>query len=50
MVGDNLEWDVEGAQAVGILGIWLDQHGNGLPESSTVTPDRVIRAISTLLD
>ncbi len=50
MVGDNLEWDVQGAQAVGIRGIWLDKHCTGLPPSSTVTPDRVIRALSELLD
>jgi putative hydrolase of the HAD superfamily len=49
MVGDNLEWDVEGAQAVGILGIWLDRHGTGLPERSAVKPDRVVRAIADLM-
>lgn len=50
MVGDNLQWDVEGAQAAGIRGIWLDRAGNGLPAASIVKPDRVIRAIADLLD
>lgn len=49
MVGDNLNWDVQGAQEAGIHGIWLDPNGNGLPVGSTVKPDRVIRAIADLL-
>ena len=48
MVGDNLEWDVAGAQAVGIHGIWLDRHSRGLPPESAITPDRVIASISEL--
>ncbi len=49
MVGDNLEWDVAGAQAVGIRGIWLDRTGAGVPSDSTVRPDAVIRSITELL-
>jgi putative hydrolase of the HAD superfamily len=49
MVGDNLEWDVAGAQAVGIYGIWLDKHGRGLPRDATARPDRIIRSIAELL-
>jgi putative hydrolase of the HAD superfamily len=49
MVGDNLEWDVSGAQAVGIYGIWLDKHGRGLPHDATTRPDRIIRSIAELL-
>jgi putative hydrolase of the HAD superfamily len=49
MVGDNLEWDVAGAQAVGIRGIWLDRDGTGAPVRSTIKPDRVIGSISELL-
>jgi putative hydrolase of the HAD superfamily len=49
MVGDNLEWDVSGAQAVGICGIWLDKHGRGLPQDATARPDRIIRSIAELL-
>ena len=50
MVGDNLEWDVHGAQRVGIYAVWMDAHGNGLPDGSTVHPDRTIRSLSELLD
>ena len=49
MVGDNLEWDVAGAQAVGIRGIWLDPAGGGVPEDVAVEPDVVIASIGELL-
>jgi putative hydrolase of the HAD superfamily len=49
MVGDNLEWDVSGAQAVGIYGIWLDKAGRGLPHKATTRPDRIVRSIAELL-
>jgi putative hydrolase of the HAD superfamily len=49
MVGDNLEWDVSGAQAIGIYGIWLDKNGNGLPGDAAVRPDRIVRSITELV-
>jgi putative hydrolase of the HAD superfamily len=49
MVGDNLEWDVKGAQQVGILGIWRDVAGTGLPSPSPAQPDRIIRSLAELL-
>jgi putative hydrolase of the HAD superfamily len=49
MVGDNLEWDVAGAQAVGIRGVWLDRSGRGVPEGVAVQPDAVVRSIAELL-
>jgi putative hydrolase of the HAD superfamily len=49
MVGDNLDWDVAGAQAVGIRGIWLDREGNGLPDDAGVVPDAIVRSIAELL-
>ncbi|HEY9060514.1 MAG TPA: HAD family hydrolase [Pseudobacteroides sp.] len=50
MVGDNLEWDVEGPQKLGIYGIWNDYRNTGLPEDSKVIPDRIVRSIGELLD
>jgi putative hydrolase of the HAD superfamily len=50
MVGDNLEWEVAAPQKVGIYAIWHDAYGKGLPEGSDVRPDRVIRAISELIE
>ncbi len=49
MVGDNLEWEVEVPQRLGIYAIWMDVHGEGLPPGSTVRPDRIIRSLTELL-
>lgn len=49
MVGDNLEWDVAAAQSVGMLGIWCDAAGTGLPASSAIVPDRIIRTLAELV-
>jgi putative hydrolase of the HAD superfamily len=49
MIGDNLEWEVEVPQRLGIYAIWMDVHGDGLPPDSTVKPDRIIRSLAELL-
>jgi putative hydrolase of the HAD superfamily len=49
MIGDNLEWEIEGPQRLGIYAIWMDAHGDGLPPGSTVKPDRIIRSLTELL-
>jgi len=49
-VGDNLEWEVEAPQKLGIYSIWNDYRGNGLPQDSQVRPDRIIKSISELVD
>jgi putative hydrolase of the HAD superfamily len=46
-VGDNLEWDVAGAQACGIRGIWKDTYRKGLKDSPVV-PDRIILELAEL--
>ena len=43
MIGDNFEWDVAGARAVGITGIYLDRAGKGLPPGTPPVP--VIRTL-----
>jgi putative hydrolase of the HAD superfamily len=50
MVGDNLSWDVEAPQEMGIRAIWIDRKGKGLPADSPLTPHRVIRDISEVLN
>lgn len=50
MVGDNLEWEVAAPQRLGIHAIWYDAHGVGLPEGSSIRPDRVVRKLSELLE
>jgi HAD superfamily hydrolase (TIGR01509 family) len=47
-VGDNLEWDVAGAQACGIFGVWKDTYRRGLG-GSPVRPDRVILELGELV-
>ena len=49
MVGDNLEWEVVTPQRLGIYAIWIDAHGEGLPEGSPVKPDRIIRSLTELV-
>ncbi len=49
MVGDHLEFDVSAPQRLGIYSIWVDVAGSGLPESSPVRPDRIIRTLSELI-
>ena len=49
MIGDNLEWEIEVPQRLGIYAIWMDAHGDGLPADTTVKPDRIIRSLTELL-
>jgi len=49
MVGDNLEWEVAAPQRLGIVGVWCDHRGRGLPKGGDVRPDLIIRALSDLL-
>lgn len=48
MVGDNLEWDVDGAQRVGLAGVWIDRRGRGLPHGGSSAPTRVIASLAEL--
>lgn len=50
MAGDNLDFDVDGPQRLGIRGAWLDRTGAGLPAEATVKPDRIIQSIRELVD
>jgi putative hydrolase of the HAD superfamily len=49
MVGDNLEWEVAAPQRLGILGIWFDAAGKGLPRDTLVRPNRIVASLSELL-
>ena len=49
MVGDRLDQDIGGAQRVGIYSVWVDWKAEGLPESTSVQPDRIIKTLSELL-
>lgn len=49
MVGDNLQADIAGAQALGIYTVWVDWKGAGLPEGTPAAPDSTVQAIAELL-
>jgi putative hydrolase of the HAD superfamily len=50
MVGDHLDWDVDGAQRVGLGAVWIDRAHAGLPAASPCRPDRIIHALDELRD
>lgn len=50
MVGDNLEWDILGAQRVGVTGVWHDYRHRGLPADAPAVPDHTIHALSELVE
>lgn len=49
MIGDNLVWDVQAPQALGIHAIWHDYRRDGLPQNSSITPNHVIYDVRELL-
>lgn len=49
MVGDNLIWDVQAPQSLGIHSIWHDYRKTGLPVDAVTIPDQMITDISQLL-
>ena len=50
MVGDNLVWDIEAPQKIGIFSIWNDYNGEGLSPESNIVPDRIIHSIAELIE
>lgn len=49
MVGDNLVWEVEAPQRLGIFAVWHDHLGAGLPADAPVKPDLIVRDLRELL-
>lgn len=45
MVGDNLIWDVSGAQQLGIFSVWNDYNMLCLPADANVTPDLIVSSV-----
>lgn len=45
MVGDNLVWDIYGAQQLGIYAVWNDYRKNGLPGNSKTIPNLIVNSI-----
>ena len=48
MVGDSLECDVAGPQRLGMIAVWIDTRGRGVPEQSAVRPDHIVRSLAEL--
>lgn len=48
MVGDHLEFGVDGAQRLGLRGVWIDRHGAGLAPDYPIRPHRIIRSLREL--
>ena len=46
MVGDNLNWDIEAPQKLGIYSIWANYQREALEKNSSIVPDRIIFDIS----
>jgi putative hydrolase of the HAD superfamily len=49
MVGDNLIWDIEPPQKLGIYTIWINTKGAQL-ENYSIKPDKIIMKISDIVD
>jgi putative hydrolase of the HAD superfamily len=48
MIGDNLEFDVQQPQKLGITGIWVNATGADLPADCDIYPDLVIKRLAEL--
>lgn len=48
-IGDNLEWDIQIPQMLGMYAVWNDYKKTGLNENSLIVPDRIINGIHELL-
>lgn len=49
MVGDDLKRDILGANEAGIFSVWVDWRNKGVPENTSIKPDRIITSISELV-
>jgi putative hydrolase of the HAD superfamily len=48
MVGNDLEYDIRPALALGMQAVWVDNTGAGLPEGCGLRPTRILAAIAEL--
>lgn len=49
MVGDNLRWDIEAPQSIGMHGVWYDWRRKGLPPKPAALPEAIIEHLPELL-
>ena len=48
IVGDDLEWEIEGGRRYGLASIWVNARGRELPRNMEYPPDREVRAVAQL--
>lgn len=49
-IGDNLIWEVQEPQRIGIYSVWNDFEDKGLPHGSKIIPDKIINNISNIIN
>jgi len=49
MIGDDLDADIAGGRAAGVVTVWIDHGGMGLPADARARPDHVARGLAELL-
>jgi putative hydrolase of the HAD superfamily len=49
-VGDDVLLDVQGAQRVGMRGVWMNRNGSNKHVEHGVAPDAIVRNFDELLD
>jgi putative hydrolase of the HAD superfamily len=49
MIGDNLVWDIEPPQKLGIKTIWINTKG-AILEETNIRPDKIIQKLSDIID
>jgi putative hydrolase of the HAD superfamily len=49
MIGDDLEYDIRPARALGMGAVWVDYAGKGLPQECQVRPEWIVKRIADLL-
>ncbi len=49
MVGDDLEYDIRPAQALGMGTVWVDRAGKGLPPECRIQPAWIVKRIAELV-
>jgi putative hydrolase of the HAD superfamily len=48
MIGDNLEFDVVAPQRLGMVGVWVDASGRGVPDHIDTRPNHIVRCLPEL--
>jgi putative hydrolase of the HAD superfamily len=50
MIGDDLEFDMRPAQALGMDTVWVNHANESLPDDGSITPRRTIYSLAELIE